>query len=238
MPLCRVNFGAALVAALLVIACNRTGSASARVNDAGSSASASNAPTTNVSTPDPLLVAADHGRILGDSTAKTWVVVVSDFQCPFCKQWHDESYRALYDEYVRPGRVRVAYLNFPLRQHQHAMATAEAAMCAAAQGEFWEFHDALFATQNSWAALPSVRAVLDSIASTTPGLDRTKWTACVDSGKTQPLIMADRNRASAAGVESTPSFLIGDQIIAGAQPMDVLRAAINAELAKRATPAH
>ena len=238
MPLCRVNFGAALVAALLVVACNRTGTASAGVTDAGSSASAASSSKANASSPDPLLVAADHGRILGDSTVKTWVVIVSDFQCPFCKQWHDESYRALYDEYVRPGRVRVAYLNFPLRQHQHAMATAEAAMCAAAQGKFWEFQDELFATQNSWASLPSARPVLDSIASATPGLDRAKWTACVDSGKTQPLIMADRNRASAAGVESTPSFLIGGQVIAGAQPMDVLRAAINAELAKSTTPAH
>ncbi|HEY8164087.1 MAG TPA: thioredoxin domain-containing protein [Gemmatimonadaceae bacterium] len=226
----RVNFGAALIAMSVASACRPSGSTPARSDTTPASSAASAA-----ATPDSVVIAADHGRTTGDSTIKTWVIIASDFQCPFCKQWHDASYRALYDEYVRPGRVRVAYVNFPLGQHQHAMATAEAAMCAAAQGKFWQFHDALFATQDAWSTLPSTRAVEDSIA-TSLALDRAKWTACVESGKMRPLIVADRNRLTSAGVQSTPSFLIGDTVLVGAIPMSELKAAIDAELAKRASP--
>jgi protein-disulfide isomerase len=228
MPLVRINFGAAMLAAACVAACRPSGSASAPSTDTAPAATASAAAPA---TPDSTVAAADHGRTLGDTSVKTWVIIASDFQCPFCKQWHDESYRALTDEYVRTGRVRVAYVNFPLSIHQHAMVTAEAAMCASAQGKFWEYHDALFATQRQWAELASPRPVLDSIATAT-GLDRAKWSACVDSGKMRPLILADRNRSSAAGVSSTPSFLIGDQVLVGAQPMAALKTAIDAELAK------
>ena len=227
----RVNFGAAIVALAVIAACRPSGSAPT----ASDTSPAANATKTVATTPDSVVVAADRGRILGDSSVKTWVIIASDFQCPFCKQWHDESYRTLVDDYVRTGRVRVAYVNFPLAQHQHAVATAEAAMCAAAQGKFWQFHDALFATQQSWESLPSARAVVDSIATAT-GVDRAKWTACVDSGKMRPLIMADRNRSAAAGVQSTPSFLIGDRVLVGAVPMAELKAAIDSELAKGAPP--
>jgi protein-disulfide isomerase len=179
------------------------------------------------------VTAADRGRIEGDANAKTWLIIASDFQCPFCKQWHDESYKAVYDEYVRPGKIKVAYVNFPLQQHQNAMPTAEAAMCAAAQGKFWPYHEALFATQKQWESLPTAALVLDSIAGAV-GLDKTAWKQCVDSGKLKPLIQADRDRSAAAGVQSTPSFIIGDRVMLGVQPIETLRAALDSEIAKNA----
>src|SRR5438105_7757478 len=84
---------------------------------------------------DSLTDRADRGRIMGDSTATAWLVIASDFQCPFCKRWHDDAFPPLVRDYVRTKRLRVAYLNFPLSQHQHAMPAAEAAMCASAQGK-------------------------------------------------------------------------------------------------------
>jgi protein-disulfide isomerase len=94
--------------------------------------------------------AADQARILGRPTAPVWVVEVSDFQCPYCKMWHDSTYETLKREYVNTGKVRLAYINFPLEKHRNAMPAAEAAMCAAAQGKFWEMHDALFDAQAKW----------------------------------------------------------------------------------------
>ena len=184
-----------------------------------------------------MVAAADHGRIEGDANAKTWLIVASDFQCPFCKQWHDESYKIVYDEYVRPGKIKVAYVNYPLQQHQNAQPAAEAAMCASAQGKFWQYHEALFATQHQWEVLVPPTAFLDSLAGTI-GLDKTAWQQCVASGKMKPLIEADRDRVGAAGVVSTPSFLIGDKVLAGAQPIAALRAVIDAELAKSGAAAH
>jgi len=180
---------------------------------------------------DPAVAAADRGRIAGDSSAKTWVIIASDFQCPFCRQWHDESYRPLVDQYVRTGKVRVAYINYPLGQHQNALITAQGAMCAAAQNRFWQYHDALFDTQAQWAPMSEPRPVLDSIARVV-GVELERWSKCVDSGVMIPLIGADRDRAAAAGVQSTPTFLIGDRQVAGALPLDVLRPVIDSAIAK------
>jgi protein-disulfide isomerase len=176
-------------------------------------------------------VRADLARIQGSPTAPVWVIEVSDFQCPFCKQWHDETYQKLRDEFVKTGKVRLAYINFPLAQHVHAWPAAESAMCAGAQGKFWEMHDALFTSQTKWEALPSPALVFDSLARAS-GVDVARWRQCVQSGKMKSWIQADHDRAQAAGAASTPSFMIGDRILAGAQPIENLRSAIDSALAK------
>jgi protein-disulfide isomerase len=177
-------------------------------------------------TPDSNITRADLARIQGSASAPVWVIEVSDFQCPFCKQWHDQTYAALRDQYVKTGKVRLAYVNFPLGSHIHAWPAAESAMCAAAQGKFWEMHDGLFATQGRWERLGSPAAVYDSLAHAN-GLDMSRWRDCVNSGMMKPLIQADHDRASKAGVGATPSFIIGDKILAGAQPIEELRKAID-----------
>lgn len=227
----QVNFSAAVFAAIAIQACSPSGSAPPAGEKAPSSARpAASAPA------DPIFAAADKGRIAGDANAKTWLIIASDFQCPFCKQWHDESYKTIYDEYVRTGKIKVAYVNYPLQQHQHAMVTAEAAMCASAQGKFWPYHEALFATQQQWQSMPSPTALLDSIAGAV-GVEKTAWKQCVESQKMRPLIMADRDRSANAGVQSTPTFLIGNKVLLGAMPVDSLRIAIDAEIAKTPAPA-
>jgi protein-disulfide isomerase len=184
---------------------------------------------------DPDGVKADLARIQGSPTAPVWVIEVSDFQCPFCRQWHDQTYQKLRDEFVRTGKVRLAYINFPLAQHAHAWPAAEAAMCAGAQGKFWEMHDALFASQTKWEALPTPGSVFDSLARTT-GVDVARWKQCVQSGKMRPWIQADHDRAQTAGAASTPTFIIGDRILEGAQPIEVMRLAIDSALAKSKKP--
>src|SRR5437764_6479725 len=113
---------------------------------------------------DSNITRADLARIQGSPTAPLWVIEVSDFQCPYCKQWHDQTYPTLLDQYVKTGKVRLAYVNFPLTMHIHAMPAAEAAMCAAAQDKFWPMHDALFATQTRWESLDTPGVVFDSLA--------------------------------------------------------------------------
>jgi protein-disulfide isomerase len=227
MPKHLVNFGAALAAALIATSCNSANSTPR--------AEASTAPqaskTTTTGTDDPIVAAADKGRIAGDSAAKTWVIVASDFQCPFCKQWHDESYKPLVDEYVRTGKVKVAYLNFPLGQHRNAVPAAQAAMCASAQNKFWQYHDALFDSQDRWEDMADTRPVLDSIARAV-GVNFDQWSKCLSSDRMLPLVFADRDRAAKAGVQSTPTFLIAGQVIAGAVPMADLRPVLDSAIAK------
>ncbi len=183
---------------------------------------------------DSITDLADRGRIRGNASAPLWLIVVSDFQCPYCKQWHDESYPALDSEYVRTGKVRLAYINLPLRMHQWAKPAAEAAMCASVQGKFWAMQDALFGTQQQWEQTPDAPARFDSLAAKT-GVDMTRWRSCVSQHQTMPLIQADADRASTAGVQSTPSFFIGDEAIEGAQPLALFRQVIDRQLAKAAS---
>ncbi|HEX6576369.1 MAG TPA: thioredoxin domain-containing protein [Gemmatimonadaceae bacterium] len=233
MPKHLVNFGAALIAALLTTACN---SANTPPRAEGATPPAAEQ-TKNSGTSDPLLAAADKGRIAGDSTAKTWVIIASDFQCPFCRQWHDESYKSFVDEYVRSGKVKVAYINYPLGQHQNAVPTAQAAMCASAQNKFWQYHDALFASQDSWKDMSNPRPVLDSIAKAV-GVNFDEWSKCLSSERMLPLVFADRDRASSAGVKSTPTFLVGGHVIAGAMPLNEMRPVLDSAIAKsRSGPA-
>lgn len=230
MPTQRVNFGAALSAILICIACSPASSATKLDASTAASTAKSAVPAVPAAV-DPSIAAADRGRIDGDSSAKTWLIIASDFQCPFCKQWHDETFKPFIDQYVRSGKVKVAYLNFPLESHRNAMITAQAAMCAAAQNRFWQYHDALFNSQDKWAQLPEPRPVLDSIAKTV-GVEIAEWGKCVDSKRMIPLIMADRDRVAAAGVGATPSFLIGDKVLEGAQSLNDMRPAIEAAIAK------
>jgi protein-disulfide isomerase len=195
-------------------------------------------PAPRVETPDSLTARADAARIQGSPTAPVWVVEVSDFQCPFCKTWHDSTYRVLRREFVTPGTIRLAYINYPLPNHENAMPAAEAAMCAGAQGKFWEMHDGLFDTQDAWAHMPNAATVFDSVARAA-GVNVAAMRQCIERGATRTLIQADAERAQESGVEATPSFIIGgDVLIRGAQPIEVFRRAIAQKLAARPAATH
>lgn len=178
---------------------------------------------------DPVASAADQGRILGSEKAPLWILIVSDFQCPFCRTWHGETWEQLRKEYVASGKVRVAYVHFPLGQHPNARPTAIASMCAAAQGKFWAMADQIFKTQDRWKDLKDPRAFLDSLARS-QGLDTARQRACVASPAVAALVEADRVRMTRAGAGSTPTFFIGSKRLEGAQPIAAFRKVIDAEL--------
>jgi protein-disulfide isomerase len=210
---------ATVAAFAVILACSKSSNASA----AASTASATAGPDS------VLLKRADHARILGSASAPLWVVEVSDFQCPYCRQFHDQSYPEIKRAYVDSGRVRLAYVNFPLSSHRNAWPAAESAMCAAAQDKFWQMHDALFNTQKQWESLPSPQPMLDSLAGA-QGVELKAFRACVTGHLTKPMIEADIDRATKAGVESTPTFLIGGMMVTGAQPVANFRHAIDSAL--------
>ncbi len=184
---------------------------------------------------DSISARADAGRILGSPTAKVWLIEASDFQCPFCKQWHDESYATIIKDYVNTGKVRYAFLNDPLSMHQFSMQAAEAAMCASVQDKFWPMHQALFATQHQWEVLPNPAAYFDSLA-VKAGVNADEWRTCVRTHATRPIIDADRYRLRASGVQSTPTFFVGSQRLEGVQPLAVMRQVLDQALAKAGTP--
>ena len=180
-----------------------------------------------------LLRKADLGRITGDSTAKIIVLEISDFQCPYCKTFHDSTYRAVRAAYIDNGKARMAYVNLPLRSHQNAWPAAEAAMCASAQGSFWTMHDSLFDAQERWGTIAKADTMFLRFASSM-ALDIKAFGSCQSTHATRPLIASDAERASSAGINGTPGFIIGDSLISGAYPFADFKRVIDANLASAA----
>jgi protein-disulfide isomerase len=228
-----VRLRAVGMAALALFACSKPErAASGEVAGARPMATASAAPSvTATADSSTLLAKADRGRIRGDSSAKVWLVIVSDFQCPYCRQWHDEVFATVVRDYVDTKKLRIAYVNLPLQSHANAIPSAQAAMCASVQGRFWEMHDALFRTQARWAGMATPQPLFDSLA-TSVGVEAAPFRSCIESKATEPMIAADARRVSDAGVQATPTFFIGDERIEGAVPLAELRAAVDRALAK------
>lgn len=228
----------ALTALLGLAACDAASADAESLGPAnGSPASAASpAPETPAdSARKTLLARADLGRIKGDSTAPVWLVVISDFQCPYCKVWHDETAPRIEREYVRTGKVRIAYLNFPINSHRNAWPAHEAAMCAAEQDRFWPVTDAIFRTQAAWKGRSDAPAYFDSLTRTL-SLDHERLRQCITAGELRPLIQADFDRSQRIGVGSTPSFFIGDKLLIGAQPFEAFKSALDAALASASPP--
>ncbi len=212
-----------LLVALALGASAACDSASARDADPATAAEKTGADSA-------LLSRADLGRIRGNSSSTVWLVVVSDFQCPYCKVWHDETGPLVERDYVRTGKIRIAYLNFPISTHRNAWPAHEAAMCAAEQDKFWPVADAIFATQAAWKGRRDAVAYFDSLTSTL-ALDHARLRRCIAAGESRPIIQADFDRSLKTGVGSTPSFFVGGQMIIGAQPYAAFQKALDAALA-------
>ena len=159
----------------------------------------------------------------GPADAPITIVEFSDYQCPFCRRWHDEVYESLLAAY--PGKIKMVYRNLPLTSiHPDAEAAAEAALCAGEQNVYWQYHDKLFSSE-----------ILGSGAFTQYAqelnLNMTAFEACVSDHKFKEAIQADGDFALKLGVRSTPTFFINGLAIVGAQPLDVFKQVIDKELA-------
>lgn len=216
-----------LLACLFVLGC--------RPADGGSqttpNAAARSAPSSDSARADSLLGVADAARIQGSATAPVWLVEISDFECPFCRRWHDEIYPTIKRDYIDKGIVRMAYVHFPLPQHRNAYPAAVASMCAALQDRFWPVHDKIFATQTRWAGMENATQFFDSLALAS-GVKADGYRSCVNGDLMRRLIGADIGRARSASVRSTPTFFVGDEPVLGVAPIEEFRAAIERQRQK------
>jgi protein-disulfide isomerase len=219
-----------LIATLAGIGCQRADAESTPAAAAPSVAANQPGAPAAQGEADPRVARADLARISGKPDAKVWILVVSDFQCPYCKEYHDKTAKQLHKEFVEPGIARIAYINYPLRIHPNAMPAAEAAMCAGAQDKFWPFHDQLFATVDRWGPVNDPALALLGIAIDLK-LDVEAYKQCMSDDVMLPMIQADYQRGTQAGATSTPTFLIGKVMIPGNAPIDVFRTAIKETLA-------
>jgi len=174
--------------------------------------------------------------VLGNAKAKVTIVEFSDFQCPYCRSFFNDTFGLLKKTYIDTGKVRLVFRDFPLTTlHPAARPTALAGACAAEQGKFWEFHDAVFAGQDKKD--PSGNTVTFGVSDikswvSAIGLDMTKFNQCLDSEKYGSEVDRDQADGTALGVSGTPSFFINGTGLVGAQPFAAFQQVIDAALAK------
>ena len=221
----------ALVAALLVGGAVGTTAAQSKA-DSSKAATRSNSPKAAQSKPDsakgPLA-----GRVRGSAAASVTVYEMSDFQCPYCRDFALNTFPTIDAAYVATGRVRWAFVNFPLTSiHHNAVPAAEVALCAAQQGAFWRVHDLLYRHQDVWAPLKEPAAFFLTLADSAK-LAKPALLACLQSPATEEAVRADAQGAQRSGASSTPTFYIEGGLLVGAQPVEVFRQVLDSILKAR-----
>ena len=146
------------------------------------------------------------GEIIGSRQAPITIAEFSDFQCPFCREfWQNLKYL----EEVRPGTIRLVYLNYPLVElHPFAEPAAVAAACAGEQGYFAQYHDALFARQEqiegtNWSEFGRDANIPDDAG----------FRGCISTGKSLSHLLAQAELARRLGVNATPTIWLNGRAL-------------------------
>ncbi len=172
--------------------------------------------------------------VKGSPDALVTIIEYSEYQCPFCARFVKETLPLIEEKYVATGKVRLIFRNFPV--HQQAVVAAGAAVCAQEGDRFWEMHDTLFTQQEEWSGNPDFIALLEGYVQDI-GLDVEQFTSCLipeegEEPQWWDKLIKDFEAGQEAGVQATPSFLINDQLVVGAQPFEEFQKIIEQELAK------
>lgn len=179
--------------------------------------------------PDTFGARADSQRILRAGPVggrAPWVVVVSDFQCQECRRFALEVVAPLRREIVQTGVANLAFVNAPQEAHFNARFAALAALCAAADGRFWEMHDSLFASLPRWDRLPDPRPFLDSLA-IAAGVRADRQRDCLERNRLLRLLYGDLRRSEAIGGDALPAVFVADRRLSSAErTLDGVRQAL------------
>lgn len=165
--------------------------------------------------------------ILGNPDAPVTIIEYSDYECPFCEMFFNQTEISLRKDYIETGKVKMIYRDFPLESHKYAMPAALAANCAKESGKFWAYHDEIFKNQNNLASFNYIQTAKKL------GIDELKFKSCFDSKKYSDQIKQNFQEALSIGVQGTPTFFINGQKIVGAQPYSVFKNIIEQELNKK-----
>lgn len=194
-------------------------------------------PTEDLS---PKKVSIDDDPVQGSENAKVTVIDFTDYECPFCKRYFDQTYQLLKKDYIDTGKIKYVVRDLPLSFHQNAHKEAQAAECAREQGgneAYFRYHNELFKRTTSNGTGIALTEL--SVIATDLGLDGVTLQACLDSDKYKDEVDKDLADAATVGATGTPTFFIGKSSsdgvitgtkIVGAQPYSAFKAEIDKQL--------
>jgi protein-disulfide isomerase len=176
------------------------------------------------------------GKALGLAEAPATILVFSDFQCPFCQLFATSVEKQLIDDYVAAGEVRLEYRHYIVVDGNvggsESRRSAEASECASAQGDFWNYHDMLFANQQGEGrgafSDRRLKAFADAL-----GYNTSEFNGCFDSRRYASQVQADEQLARTMGVDSTPTVFVNSTQIQNPLDLSEFQRLIEAALAAR-----
>jgi protein-disulfide isomerase len=171
-------------------------------------------------------------NVIGHEDAPLAIIEFTDLQCPYCARHALQTFPQLKRDFVDTGKLRYTTLDLPLAFHSFALPAAVASRCAGEQGRFWEYREALFASQGTLGSEPYGRIAGEL------GLDVAQLEACRSDGRQAAGVRADLALAAQHGIRSTPTFVVGrvvdgefqGEVMSGAQPFEVFAARLEALL--------
>ncbi|NCN99237.1 hypothetical protein COU62_00920 [Candidatus Pacearchaeota archaeon CG10_big_fil_rev_8_21_14_0_10_35_219] len=167
-----------------------------------------------------LPVVEEDDYIFGNPEAELTIIEFGCYRCPYTKQAESIVDEVL--EYYN-GRVNLQFKSI-LLEHELSYESALAANCALEQGKYEEYHDRLFEEQEMLNYLDFVRIANDI------DLDSEQFNECLESERYEDEIRADHQAGIDAGIQGTPTFFIGDEVIVGPKPFKTFKTVIDRQL--------
>ncbi|SMC19702.1 Protein-disulfide isomerase [Desulfacinum hydrothermale DSM 13146] len=155
-----------------------------------------------------VIVDTQEGLSAGPPDAPVTVVEFSDYQCPVCREAHGAVQELMQE---MGNQVQWVFMDYPLRRHRHARKAAEAARCAADQGRFLDYRNALYALSDPENLTPE--RLVDTAASL--GLDTRTFRHCLESGRHGPAVEDNLQEAKVKGIDAIPAFIVNGRLILG-----------------------
>lgn len=168
----------------------------------------------------------DDPLAMGPVDAPVVLVAFSDYQCPFCAQWNDETLPEM-QELVEDGDLRIEWRDVNIYGDESRRA-ATASVAAGMQDKFWEYHEELF-PEGETIEDYSTEALVETAEEV--GLDTEQFEADMESEETADIVAENEELGQSIGAYSTPTFLMNEVPVVGAQPSEVFIDAFEETLA-------
>ena len=172
----------------------------------------------------------EHSPVWGEKDAIVTLILVDDFECPFCYRLY-KTYEEIKKEYA--GKIRIVFINHPLKFHKKATPLAIGAMAAHKQGKFWEMYDIIFKNKDLWKKAEDLNGWLIEQAKTLE-LDIPKFKRDLKSEAVRSYVDLDLKQTVKMGIRGTPGTFINGRFISGALPLGTFKKVIDEAIEKSA----
>lgn len=149
----------------------------------------------------------DKAKAIGNPSAPVTMEVFASFDCPHCKDLHDNTLPMIIRDFVVPGKVYMVFREFPLsgQYHPYAREAANYAVAAAKIGKYQQVSDALFKQQATWAMNGKV---WDTVASVLTPTEQKRVETLVKEQPVLSEVERDYQEGVSAGINATPTVIV------------------------------